>query len=137
MVKNDWSLLRYVAIFFPMKHLTHGYRRYLNISLVINWLFSVTIGVWQGWVHDAGPSARCHTDDQDYWLCGAREQVAKSIFIPFTAVYIFLPLFVTVGINSSISMKLILRDKSPDQVGCASCRLGGGSCHVSIEIIRL
>ena len=49
---------RYIAIFFPMKHLTIQYRKYLTISIIANWMFSIMMGLWQGWVHQVGPSVR-------------------------------------------------------------------------------
>ena len=44
---------------------------------------STAMGAWQGLVHIAGPSARCLEDSQEYFVCGAREEVARSVFTPF------------------------------------------------------
>ena len=49
---------RYVAIFFPMRHLRLEYRRALILGVAASWLFSLAMGAWQGGVHHAGPSTR-------------------------------------------------------------------------------
>ena len=48
------------------------------------------------------------------------------------AIYIFLPLILTIGINSLISVKLIVRERA-QEVGCAGCRLGGGHCAAPVS----
>ena len=87
---------RYVAIFYPMKHLSHNYRQGLLALITSNWVsgklledkYHVTrssaglvLGAWQGAVHHAGPVS-CHQHDQDYFLCGANTEVAKGCNIP-------------------------------------------------------
>ena len=51
-----------------------------------------------------GPSR----ENPSYNLCGASLGVASSIFTPITAALTFLPLVVTISINSCISCKVIL-----------------------------
>ena len=46
-----------------------------------------------------------------------------------SALYTFLPLVVTVTINSLISVSLVTRDTQQDRAGCAGCRLQGGACQ--------
>ena len=46
-----------------------------------------------------------------------------------SALYTFLPLVVTVTINSLISVSLVTRDTQQDRAGCAGCRLQGGACE--------
>ena len=45
-----------------------------------------------------------------------------------SALYTFLPLVVTVTINSLISVSLLSRERQEDRAGCAGCRLEGGAC---------
>ena len=100
------------------------------------------MGLWQAGIHQVGPSE----EDEKYFLCGAEQSVAQSFFVPLTceirpqavktykkyivALFTFLPLMVTVGINTCISMKLVWRDKEQDRQDCAKCRLSGGICQV-------
>ena len=46
-----------------------------------------------------------------------------------SALYTFLPLVVTVTINSLISVSLVTRETQQDRAGCAGCRLQGGACQ--------
>ena len=129
--------VRYVAIFFPLKHLSPGYRPALLAVLLSNWISGLVLGAWQGSVHHAGP-ASCLPHHQDYLLCGAHTGVAESVFVPLTALYTFLPLLVTVTINSLIYSSLLCRQREEDLAGCAACRLEGGLCqnHQNLRLSR-
>ena len=49
--------------------------------------------------------------------------------MPVSALYTFLPLVVTVTINSLISLSLVSRERKEARAGCAGCRLQGGACE--------
>ena len=55
----------------------------------------------------------------------------------YPALYTFLPLVVTVTINSLISVSLISRETEQDRAGCASCRLQGGACEAHQDWVVL
>ena len=54
----------------------------------------------------------------------------KTYFLATLALMTFIPLTVTICINSGIAIKLILRDRHQERQGCAGCRLQGGACQV-------
>ena len=54
-----------------------------------------------------------------------------------SALYTFLPLVVTVSINSLISVSLLTRETRQDRAGCAGCRLQGGACQAHQDWLLL
>ena len=61
----------------------------------------------------------------------------QSVFVPLSALYTFLPLVVTVTINSLISLSLLTRATQQARAGCAACRLQGGLCEAHQDWLAL
>ena len=61
-----------------------------------------------------------------YTVCGFIKCffVGQIVNLIIAAIFIFLPLIVTIAINSCISVKLVMRETVRAEEGCAGCRLG-------------